>query len=98
MTKLKVYVTRLIAPWDENFNRVLLWFNYIVGLGFALQIRWLDCIIQEFHIARTNIPMQIQIPDHYCAHFWDGYPYRIGILALYGNVNMPLRLLTGYEE
>ena len=34
---------------------------------------------------QTQIPIQIQIPDHYCNHFWD----RISVPGLQGVVFVP---------
>ena len=52
-----------------------LWRIYIAGnglgfgLGFGFQSQWLHCTMHYITLTQN------QIPNRYCNHFWDGYPY-----------------------
>ena len=52
-----------------------LWRIYIAGnglgfgRGFGFQSQWLHCTMQNITLTQN------QIPNRYCNHFWDGYPY-----------------------
>ena len=62
----------------------LYWIIYIAGHGLGYQLGiWTPNLMATLYCTKnvpisrtqTQILIQIQIPDHYCTHFWDGHPY-----------------------
>ena len=79
------FIGLLIAPATILFLLfyMTLWFIYIAGdsrvqtrIRMPNPMAAVHCT-ETIPIAqtRTRIPIQIQIPNRYCNHIWDGYPY-----------------------